>query len=651
MQSPPAWRRLPVGAEIAPDGGVHFRVWAPKRRRVDVVLEGPARAPARAHPLEPEEDGYFSALVPEASAGTRYRFRLDGQANLHPDPVSRFQPGGVHGPSEVVDPAAFRWRDAGWRGRGLAGSVIYELHLGTFTREGTWRAAIEPLERLAALGITTLEVMPVGDFPGRFNWGYDGVALFAPARIYGTPDDMRAFVDRAHALGLAVILDVVYNHLGPDGNYLREFSDTYFSAKHASEWGDTPNYDGEGADGVREYICANAGYWIDEFHLDGLRLDATQAFFDDSPVERHILTGIGEAVRAAARGRETLVVNENEPQRALLVRPASRGGNGLDAIWNDDFHHSALVALTGADDAYYTDYRGSAQELLSAVKWGFLYQGQWYRWQAARRGSPALDVPLARFVNFLQNHDQVANSGAGERIHCLTSPGRLRAMTALLLLAPSTPMLFMGQEFQASAPFLFFADHDPELAALVARGRAENLAQFLTLGLPEMKRRLATPHDPTTFERCKLDWREWEEHGECVALHRDLLRLRRDEPVFRRQTRQGMDGAILSSECLVVRFFADDGDDRLLVVNVGRTLHLDPAPEPLLAPPQDQVWRILWSSEDPRYGGLGTPQLDAAESDRAVPGRPQTPRPHENWRIPAESAVVLAPAPRAPRDA
>lgn len=618
--SPP--RRLPVGAEVPPGGGVHFRVWAPAAQRVEVVLGG--AADGRAIALAPEPGGYFAGMAREAGPGTLYRYRLDG-GDAFPDPASRFQPEGPHGPSQVVDPDAFHWTDDAWRGAPLAGQIIYELHVGTFTPQGSWAAAEAELPALAELGVTVLEVMPVAEFPGRFGWGYDGVDLFAPTRLYGTPDDFRRFVDRAHALGLAVILDVVYNHLGPDGNYLKRFAPAYFTDRYENEWGEAINFDSPDAAPVREFFVANARYWIDEFHLDGLRLDATQQIFDRS--DAHILREIGRAVRQAARGRATLLVAENEPQQARLVRPVARGGYGLDALWNDDFHHSAVVALTGRSEAYYSDHRGTPQELLSAVKWGFLFQGQRYAWQAQRRGTPALDLEPAAFVNFLQNHDQVANSGRGERIHRLTSPGRLRAMTALLLLAPSTPMLFMGQEFAASAPFLYFADHRPELAEQVARGRREFLRQFRSLATPAMQAQLPDPADPATFERCKLDPAERERHAEVYALHRDLLRLRRTDPVFRSPRRRGVDGAVLGAEAFVLRFFGGPAGDRLLLVNLGRELPLTPAPEPLLAPPEGRHWVLLWSSEDPRYGGTGTPEPESED---------------EGWRLPGHAALVLA---------
>jgi maltooligosyltrehalose trehalohydrolase len=617
-------RRLPVGAEVSQPHGVDFRVWAPAAASVDVVLEaGPGAGTVSE--LTGEEHGYFRGEVAEARPGTRYRFRLDGREPLFPDPASRYQPEGPHGPSAVVDPAAFAWTDQSWPGVPLEGQILYEMHIGTFTRAGTWMAASEDLPELAKLGITVLEVMPVADFPGRFGWGYDGVCLFAPTRLYGTPDDFRRFVDRAHGYGLGVILDVVYNHLGPDGNHLEKFSRHYFSERHRTEWGPALNYDGPESGPVREFVTTNAGYWIDEFHLDGLRLDATQSMFDDSP--EHVVAAITGRVRAAARGRATIVVAENEPQDTRLLGAPSAGGYGLDAMWNDDLHHTAMVALTGRREAYYRDHRGAPQELLSAIKWGFLFQGQFYTWQGKARGTPALDLAPSRFVAFIQNHDQVANSLRGERVHQLTSPARLRALTAVLLLAPWTPMLFQGQEFNASSPFVYFADHRPELVASVQRGRVEFLRQFPSIAALPSESFLAEAHLPSTFERCKLDPDERRRHDTAVALHRDLLTLRRTDPTFREQRPRGVDGAVLGCHTFVLRFLRGGPNDRLLLVNLGTAIELDVAPEPLLAPPAGQSWKLLWSSEDTRYGGLGTPGL-------AVP-----------WAVLPDATVVLRPEP------
>ena len=609
-------RKFPIGAELTPEG-THFRVWAPRRKSVEVVLDSGAT------PLAPEDGGYFSALVPEAIAGSRYRYRLDGGAAF-PDPASRFQPEGPHGPSMVIDPA-FPWTDASWQGAALEGQVIYEMHIGTFTREGTWDAARRELPELAAIGITVVELMPVADFPGRFGWGYDGVGWFAPVALYGTPHDFRRFVDDAHRAGIGVILDVVYNHFGPDGNYLKEFSEDYFTTKYANEWGEALNYDGENCAGMREFAITNAAYWTDEYHLDGLRLDATQQIFDESP--ENIMTAIGNAVRTAARGRKTIIVAENEPQHTNLVRPVNQGGYGLDGLWNDDFHHSARVAVTGHNDAYYTDYHGAPQELISAVKYGYLYQGQRYSWQNKRRGTPAIGLRAAQFVVYIQNHDQIANSLRGDRLDRLTSPGRFRAITALTLLAPGTPMLFQGEEFASSAPFVFFADHGEALRDAVREGRIQFLWQFRSLAQEQMRVWHPDPGDPATFDRCKLVFSERRTHSEIYEMHRDLLRLRRDNPVFRTQRPGGVDGAVLAGEAFVLRYFGEQGDDRLLLVNLGIDLHLDPAPEPLLAPPEGALWELMWSSEDPRYGGSGTPQVESGD----------------NWRIPGHAAVVMQP--------
>jgi len=613
---------LKIGAEILPQGGARFRVWAPRRRAVEIVIEdGTERSRnARTFELAPEDEGYFSGVIQSVGDGALYRFRLDDGDRLYPDPASRYQPEGPDGPSQVVDPNRFKWTDQDWRGVNLRGQVLYEMHIGTFTREGVWAAAARELDELARLGITVIEVMPVADFPGDFGWGYDGVNLFAPSRLYGSPDDFRRFVDRAHALRLGVILDVVYNHLGPDGNYLKEFAEDYFTSRYTTDWGEAINYDGENAEAVREFMCANAGYWIDEFHLDGLRLDATQNLYDSS--NDHILAAITRRAREAAPGRSIIIVAENESQDVILVRPREQGGYGIDALWNDDFHHSATVAMTGRNEAYYTDYLGKPQEFISAVKYGYLYQGQWYKWQEKTRGTPGLKIPPAAFVNFIQNHDQIANSGRGGRCHQLTSPGRYRAMTALALLGPGTPMLFQGQEFASSSPFFYFADHKEPLAALVRKGRAEFLAQFRSLATPETQAVLVDPCDPRTFERSKLDLSERERHSAIYEMHRDLLRLRREDAVFGARRPSGpnyVDGAVLGDEAFVLRFFGEDDDDRLLLVNFGVDLKLDPAPEPLLAPPEGMEWKVLWSSEAPRYGGSGAAPLDT-EENRFLPG-------------------------------
>ena len=600
-------RRRTVGAELVA-GGVSFRVWAPAHSRVAVVLEDTEI------PLEHERNGHFSGVIRSAHAGSRYRFRLD-DGDAYPDPASRFQPEGPHGPSEVVDPSAYQWTSKcfGVRPKGL---VIYEMHIGTFTRGGTYASAIECLPWLADIGVNMIELMPVAEFPGSFGWGYDGVDLWAPTHLYGAPDDLRRFVDAAHANGVAVILDVVYNHLGPDGCYLSKFTPDYFTKKYKNEWGEAINFDGERSAGTREFFAENAAYWIDEFHFDGLRLDATQSIHDRS--ERNVIGLISDRARAAAGNRSIFIVGENEPQDVRLLTDY-----GVDAMWNDDWHHSSRVAATGESEAYYTDYRGRAQEFVSMARLGFLYQGQRYKWQKQRRGTPSHHIAPERFVCYLENHDQVANSAFGSRLPKLTSPGRLRALTALLLLQPQTPMLFQGQEFGSSAPFLYFADHKPELAQKVADGRREFLSQFPSIDLT----RLAKPDDDETFKRSKLDFAERDRNSAAVALHRDLIELRRTDEMISQQRADILQGSVLVENTFILRWLLGTDDDRLLVINLGAAVQFDPAPEPLLAPPLDRDWETIWSSETEKYGGSGSRDLDTTE----------------NWKFPAEAAVLLRP--------
>jgi maltooligosyltrehalose trehalohydrolase len=499
------------------------------------------------------------------------------------------------------------------------------MHIGTYTHEGKWSSAAEQLEELANFGISVIEIMPVGDFAGRFGWGYDGVNIFAPTRHYGTPDNFRAFVNKAHSMGVGIILDVVYNHLGPEGNYIPVFSDDYFSEKYTTDWGQPFNFDGRNSGPVREYILSNVEYWIREFHIDGFRIDATQNIYDSS--REHILREICKVAEKEAGHKNIYIVAENEPQLVDIVKPLSEGGYGYDALWNDDFHHSAMVALTGRNEAYYLDYLGKPQEFISAAKWGYLYQGQWYKWQGKRRGTPTFGLKPENFINFIQNHDQLANSASGLRAHQLTSPGQYKSVTALMILMPGIPMIFQGQEFASSSPFFFFSDHRDDIAKGILQGRAKFLAQFRSLAVPEMQAVLPDPSDPETFVRSKLNLNERELHKHYYIMHRDLLKLKKHDPAFSTRTRIGFDGAVLGEEAFVFRYFLQDSQGRLLVINLGLDLHLDPAPEPLLAPPLKSIWEILWSSEDPHYGGRGTAPLD--EDD--------------NWRIPGRSAVILYP--------
>ena len=582
--------------------GVSFRVWAPKREKLEVVAEptGPV------FPLQKDAEGYFYGETPLFGPGTLYRYRVDG-GDAYPDPCSRFQPQGPHGPSLIVDSHRFQWNDQHWKGITLQGQVLYEIHVGIFSDEGTFDGIIKELAELKRFGITTLEVMPIADFSGERNWGYDGVNFFAPAHAYGDYEGLKRLADAAHAAGLGVILDVVYNHFGPDGNYLRVYSDDYFTDRHKTDWGEAICFDGPAALPVREFFIQNAAYWISEFHLDGLRLDATQNIYDSS--KKHILTEIADTVRKIAALKNILLIAENESQDVNLLRAADKGGYGLDAVWADDFHHTCHVAMTGQREAYYTDYCGQAQELVASVKKGFLYQGQYYSWQKKPRGTQVTTEPAAAFIFYTQNHDQIANSLAGKRIHEIANPHQYRALTALMLLAPETPLFFMGQEFGSTRPFIYFIDHSAELAPQVLKGRKEFLSQFPSYSSKSSLAQVPDPNDPETFRRCKLDFSERRSHSEIYFFHEELLRLRREDPVLRRQDRRALDGAALDHHALVLRFFAADGLDRLLVVNLGIERRFSPAREPLLAPVQGGRWDLLWSSDDARYGGNGVVRL------------------------------------------
>ena len=582
------------------------------------------------HSARNEVDIFPALSMSGAAVG--YWFRVNSGEKFYPDPASRFQPEGPHGPSCVIDPTQFQWTDSQWpgpAGNRLKGQIIYEMHIGTFTKEGTWRAATEQLAELARIGITIVEIMPIADFPGKFGWGYDGVNFFAPSHLYGTPDDLRSFIDRAHSLGVAVILDVVYNHFGPDGNYLGSFSDDYLIREKENEWGDAINFDGANSGPVREFFITNGRYWIEEFHFDGFRFDATHAIRDRS--SEYIIGAVGRAAREAAGPRSIILVAENDLQEAKMARPRSEGGDDLDGMWNDDFHHSAVVALTGRNEAYFSDYLGAPQEFIAAAKYGFLYQSQARSWRKALRGTPTFGIAPEVFVCFIENHDQISNTGPGQRLRFQTSPSRYRAMTGLLLLGPWTPLLFQGQEFGASGPFLFFADAgDSSVRDGTCRGRAELLAPFLSLTEEETWKILPAPDDPDVFARCKLDFSEREKNRELYDLHIDLLKLRREDSRFRQQSSGGIDGAVLGRLSFVLRYFSEANDDRLLLVNFGENQVLHSVSEPLLAPPPGHKWETLWTSDSPRYGGAGAVAI-------AREGR---------WFLPAESAVALRPKPK-----
>ena len=426
--------------------GVSVRVWAPGRRHVELVM-GPGLPATRRHSLTPAGDGTFAGTSADAAAGDLYAYMLDGEGPF-PDPASRFQPQGVHGPSAVVDPHAYRWSDHAWRGIPLGEAIIYELHVGTFTPDGTFAGVTERLPYLAELGVTVIELMPVADFPGSRNWGYDGVSLFAPSRAYGVPDDLPRLVDTAHGLGLAVLLDVVYNHFGPDGAYGSRFSPFYLSTRHRSLWGAAVNLDGENSTHVRQFFVENALHWLHEYHFDGLRLDATYGLLDDSP--RHLMAELAARVRAAIRDRTVLLIAEDDRNLPAIIHPPEEGGWGFDAVWADDFHHQVRRLSVGDSDGYYEDFSGTLADIATTIRQGWSYSGQFSAYQGKARGTDPAGVPLERMVVCLQNHDQIGNRPFGERLHHQIEPARFRALSALLLCLPETPLLFMGQEWAAS---------------------------------------------------------------------------------------------------------------------------------------------------------------------------------------------------------
>lgn len=503
-------------------GAVTFRVWAPAARELSVLIEGGAAAGE--HRMSRNEGGVFAARVPKAAAGDHYRFRIDGGSPL-PDPASRFQPLGVHGPSEIIDPTAYVWTDGAWAGLDPALAVVYELHVGTFTPEGTFAAAATKLPYLRDLGVTVIELMPVADFAGDRNWGYDGVSLFAPARCYGRPDDLRRLVDEAHRLGLAVHLDVVYNHMGPDGACMSAFSPLYFTDRHPSPWGEGVNLDGDGSPMVRRFIIANALHWILEYHIDGLRLDATHELRDDSPT--HLVAELVDAVRVHAPAH-AMVLAEDDRNMAAMLEERRSGGWGLDGVWADDFHHIMRRILAGDAEGYYEDFRDSVEDLATTLHQGWFYTGQPSRHLGGRRGSLPKGIPLRKFVVCIQNHDQIGNRAFGDRLSHRIDPAACRAATAVLLLAPETPLLFMGQEWAASTPFLFFTNHRPGLGAAIVEGRRREFERFTEFRDPHVRERIPSPQAVETFDASRLKWdeRRREPHRGMLALHRRLLQLR-----------------------------------------------------------------------------------------------------------------------------
>ena len=560
---------MPFGAELQADGKVRFRLWAPPHREIQIELDGEAGA------MQPVGEGWHELVTDHARAGTRYRFVLPDGLRV-PDPASRYQPQDVHGPSEVVDPAAYVWRDAGWNGRLWEEAVVYELHIGAFTPEGTFRAAIGKLDHLVALGVTAIEIMPIGDFPGRRNWGYDGVLPYAPDSSYGRPKELKALIEAAHARRLMVLLDVVYNHFGPEGAYIHPIAPQTFTDRHKTPWGTAINFDGPESGPVREFIIHNALYWIEEFHLDGLRLDAVHAILDDSP--KHLLEELAERVRAAAPGRHIHLILENEENRAKHLM---RGENGeplwYTAQWNDDVHHVLHVAASGETKGYYADYKGDTEKLGRALAEGFAFQGELMPYRGRPRGEPSADLPPTAFVAFIQNHDQVGNRAFGDRVTDFASAAAVRAITAVYLLLPQIPMLFMGEEWGAVQPFPFFCDFGPDLADAVRKGRRDEFARFPEFQDPKTRERIPDPMAEETFASAKLRWEDIarEPHAGWLDWYRRVLVIRHAEivPVLG-AIREAGRYEVLGEGAVIVRWQFGEGGVLMLAANLAGT----PAP-------------------------------------------------------------------------
>ncbi len=598
-----------LGATFIGDSTVCFRVWAPKSRRISVKILDPA-AP-RVEPLEAEGEGYFSGTVTGIRDGTCYMYLLD-DGSERPDPASRFQPKGVHGPSQVVNPAGFLWSDNGWKGIPLEDYVIYELHVGAFSGEGTFESIIPRLDYLVELGVTAVELMPVSQFSGERNWGYDGVYPFAPQNSYGGPDGLKRLVDACHRRRLAVIFDVVYNHQGPEGNYSGCFGH-YSTERYRTLWGDAVNFDGPDSDHVRHFIVSNALYWITEYHVDALRLDAIHGIFDFGA--RHILEELATAVRSQARqlGRVVHVIAESDLNDVRILKPCRWGGYNLDAQWSDDFHHSLHALLTGERDGYYRDFGGVAP-LAKAITDGFVYDGCYSSYRRRRHGSPSGRRPARQFVVSAQNHDQVGNRMNGERLTSLVSFESLKLAAGVTLLSPCIPLMFMGEEYGEIAPFLYFIDHsDPALVEAVRMGRKEEFRATGHAGDPP------DPADVETFIRSKLDWnlQNRGHHRVLHALYRTLINLRKSSPALVVLDRKKLAVRALEEQCLLFMERWNDEERLLCLFSLAEKETHFPFPA------DGGSWRTLFDSADACWGGPGSllPGKAAAGRDVVMNGR------------------------------
>jgi maltooligosyltrehalose trehalohydrolase len=583
----PSGASFPLGATCV-EGGAVFRVWAPACRTVEIVIDG--RRPTA---MTRREEGVWELRLPDVPTGTRYQYRLNGD-RYRPDPTSRWQPEGVHGRSVLVDPQAFTWTDEGFRGHAVEDLVVYELHVGTFTPVGTFDAVISRLPALVELGVTAVELMPIAEFPGSRNWGYDGVHLFAPQSTYGGPAGLRRLVDACHAHGLSVMLDLVYNHLGPEGNYLAEFG-PYFTDRYQTPWGTAVNFDGPDGAGVRRHFVENGRAWVREFHVDGFRMDAIHSIFDASPL--HILTEIAEAARAeAARlGRPLHVMVESHDNDRRIVLPPEQGGLGLDGVWSDDFHHAIHVTLTGEAGGYYADFNGPAH-LARTLSEGFAFQGDYSQYFERPRGTPSADLPASRFVICIQNHDQVGNRAQGDRIGALVPLAAVKLAAGLMFAAPAIPLLFMGEEYGETSPFQFFTSFlDRDLAEAVRRGRTEEFKRFAWQGdVPD-------PGEPGTFLRSRLNHTlaGAPRHRELREYYRHWLALRRRHPALGARGKEHARAELDGKGAVLTLTRGPENGPRVRVV-----ANLTPTAVPLEKQPEG--WRVLLDSNDTKFAGTGT---------------------------------------------
>jgi malto-oligosyltrehalose trehalohydrolase len=557
---------LPRGAEMLPDGAVRFRFWAPAAKVIHLEIDGVGHALA----LEPKANGWHELVTKQASVGSNYKFILPDGTRV-PDPASRFQPDDIHGPSEIIDPRAHQWTDKSWRGRPWNEAILYELHIGAFTGAGTFLAAVDKLDHLVKLGITAIEIMPVADFPGRWNWGYDGALLYAPDSSYGRPEDLKTLVQEAHARGLMVILDVVYNHFGPDGNFLPAYAPQSFTDRHETDWGAAVNYDGEGSENVREFTIHNALYWIEEFHFDGLRLDAVHAIKDDSP--KHVLDELAERVRESAGDRQVHLILENEKNQATrLDRDENGAPKHYTAQWNDDMHHVLHTAATLESNGYYGDFIEDTQKLGRALAEGFAFQGEVMKATGAERGEASAHLPPTAFVAFMQNHDQIGNRAFGERINAIASPEAVRAIASIYLLLPQIPLLFMGEEWGSSQPFPFFCDFTGELGENVQKGRRKEFENFPEFKDPEQRDKIPDPLAKETFESAKLDWQQTKQdvHAEWLSWYQRILAVRKSTIIPMLNTIGAFAGSyhVLAEGAVMVCWTLDEGKILVLAANL-----------------------------------------------------------------------------------